>query len=90
MQDNDTTKGKQGTIDNRRLIESWKKEGKSNREMASLLGKVPQTSHKEIKRATVLQCLGQGRLQKDWQIFNKIATFFPILPGYFLSLCYNR
>ena len=26
MQDNDTTKGKQGTIDNRRLIEDWKKE----------------------------------------------------------------
>ena len=42
MQNNDTTKGKQGTIDNRRLIEGWKKGGKSNREMASLLGKTPQ------------------------------------------------
>ena len=48
MQDNDTTKAKQGTIDNHRLIEDWKKEGKSNREMASLLGKAPQTSHNEI------------------------------------------
>ena len=48
MQDNDTTKGKQGTIDNHRLIEDWKKEGKSNREMASLLGKAPQTIHNEI------------------------------------------
>ena len=64
MQNNDTTKGKQGTIDNRRLIESWKKEGKSNREMASLLGKTPQTIHKEIKRATVLQCLGKGGFKK--------------------------
>ncbi|HGP8390759.1 TPA: helix-turn-helix domain-containing protein, partial [Streptococcus pneumoniae] len=27
------------TIDSRRLIERWKKEGKSNREIASLLGK---------------------------------------------------
>ncbi|HGQ1266597.1 TPA: helix-turn-helix domain-containing protein, partial [Streptococcus pneumoniae] len=29
------------TIDSRRLIERWKKEGKSNREIASLLGKAP-------------------------------------------------
>ncbi|CAG5593910.1 IS1239, transposase, putative [Streptococcus pneumoniae] len=39
MQDNYTTKGKHLTIDSRRLIERWKKEGKSNREIASLLGK---------------------------------------------------
>ena len=62
MQGNDTTK--QGTIDSRRLIEGWKKGGKSNREMASLLGKTPQNIHKEIKRATVLQCLGKGRFKK--------------------------
>ncbi|VKW11005.1 transposase-like protein, IS1239 [Streptococcus pneumoniae] len=37
MQDNYTTKGKHLTIDSRRLIERWKKEGKSNREIASLL-----------------------------------------------------
>ncbi|HET2525934.1 TPA: helix-turn-helix domain-containing protein, partial [Streptococcus pneumoniae] len=53
MQDNYTTKGKHLTIDSRRLIERWKKEGKSNREIASLLGKVPQTIHTEIKRGTV-------------------------------------
>ncbi|WP_155449051.1 MULTISPECIES: helix-turn-helix domain-containing protein, partial [Streptococcus] len=40
MQDNYTTKGKHLTIDSRRLIERWKK-GKSNREIASLLGKAP-------------------------------------------------
>ena len=42
---------KRQTFDNRyrRLIERWKKEGKSNREIASLLGKVPQTIHTEIK-----------------------------------------
>ena len=40
------------------------KEGKSNREIASLLGKSPQTIHTEIKRETVLQCLGKGRFKK--------------------------
>ena len=50
------------TIDSRRLIERWKKEGKSNREIASLLGKAPQTIHTQIKRGTVLQCLKKGRL----------------------------
>ena len=59
MQDNYTTKGKHLTIDSRRLIERWKKEGKSNREVASLLGKAPQTIHTEIKRGTVRQCLGK-------------------------------
>ncbi|OZS32460.1 IS30 family transposase [Streptococcus pneumoniae] len=64
MQDNYTTKGKHLTIDSRRLIERWKKEGKSNRENASLLGKAPQTIHTEIKRGTVRQCLGKGRFKE--------------------------
>ena len=64
MQDNYTTKGKHLTIDSRRLIERWKKEGKSNREIASLLGKAPQTIHTEIKRGTVRQCLGKGRFKE--------------------------
>ena len=64
MQDNYTTKGKHLTIDSRRLIERWKKEGKSNREIASLLGKAPQTIHTEIKRGTVLQCVGKGRFKE--------------------------
>ncbi|WP_370658957.1 helix-turn-helix domain-containing protein, partial [Streptococcus pneumoniae] len=38
--------------------------GKSNREIASLLGKVPQTIHTEIKRRTVRQCLGKGRFKE--------------------------
>ena len=46
------------------LIERWKKEGKSNREIASLLGKAPQTIHTEIKRGTVRQCLGKGRFKE--------------------------
>ena len=53
-QDNYTAKAKHLTIDSRRLIERWKKR-KSNREIASLLGKTPQTIHTEIKRGTVLQ-----------------------------------
>ncbi|HHQ7672922.1 TPA: IS30 family transposase [Streptococcus pneumoniae] len=64
MQDNYTTKGKHLIIDSRRLIERWKKEGKSNREVASLLGKAPQTIHTEIKRGTVRQCLGKGRFKE--------------------------
>ena len=64
MQDNYTTKGKHLTIDSRRLIERWKKEGKSNREITSLLGKAPQTIHTEIKRGTVRQCLGKGRFKE--------------------------
>ncbi|CVV47060.1 TPA: IS30 family transposase [Streptococcus pneumoniae] len=64
MQDNYTTKTKHLTIDSRRLIERWKKEGKSNRENASLLGKAPQTIHTEIKRGTVRQCLGKGRFKE--------------------------
>ncbi|WP_152165543.1 helix-turn-helix domain-containing protein, partial [Streptococcus pneumoniae] len=64
MQDNYTTKAKHLTIDSRCLIERWKKEGKSNREIASLLGKVPQTIHTEIKRGTVRQCLGKGRFKE--------------------------
>ncbi|MDS5386760.1 IS30 family transposase [Streptococcus pneumoniae] len=63
-QDNYTTKAKHLTIDSRRLIERWKKEGKSNREIASLLGKAPQTIHTEIKRGTVRQCLGKGRFKE--------------------------
>ncbi|COT57055.1 transposase-like protein%2C IS1239 [Streptococcus pneumoniae] len=67
MQDNYTTKGKHLTIDSRRLIERWKKKGKSNREIASLLGKVPQTIHTEIKRGTLGQeiKLDQGTKGKD-------------------------
>ncbi|WP_150853190.1 helix-turn-helix domain-containing protein, partial [Streptococcus pseudopneumoniae] len=63
MQDNYTTKGKHLTIDSRRLIERWKK-GKSNREIASLLGKDPQTIYTEIKRGTVRKCLGKGRFKE--------------------------
>ena len=58
-----TTKAKHLTIDSRRLIERWKKR-KSNREIASLLGKTPQTIHTEIKRGTILQCVGKGRFKK--------------------------
>ena len=64
MQDNYTTKGKHLTIDSRRLIERWKKEGKSNREITSLLGKAPQTIHTEIKCGTVRKCLGKGRFKE--------------------------
>ncbi|ADM84712.1 Transposase-like protein, IS1239 [Streptococcus pneumoniae AP200] len=42
MQEHYTPKGKHLTIDNRRLIERWKNENKSNREIAGLLGKAPQ------------------------------------------------
>ena len=43
MQKHYTPKGKHLTMDNRRLIERWKNENMSNREIAGLLGKAPQT-----------------------------------------------
>ena len=64
MQNHYTTKGKQLTIHSCCLIERWKNEGKSNREIASLLGKAPQIIHNKIKRGTVLQCVGKGRFKK--------------------------
>ena len=64
MQINYTAKDKHLTIHSHRLIERWKLEGKSNREMVFLLGKAPQTIHNEIKHGTLLQCLGKGRFKK--------------------------
>ncbi|BAN93051.1 truncated IS1239 transposase [Streptococcus dysgalactiae subsp. equisimilis 167] len=49
MQDYYTPKGKQLTIHERQQIQRWKLEGRSNREIARLLGKAPQTIHNEIK-----------------------------------------
>ncbi|KXB43880.1 hypothetical protein HMPREF3188_01352, partial [Tissierellia bacterium KA00581] len=49
MHNNCNTKYKHLTIDLRKLIEKWKKERKSNREIASLLDKSPQTINNEIK-----------------------------------------
>ncbi|MEI4348020.1 IS30-like element ISSpn8 family transposase, partial [Streptococcus suis] len=60
MQEHYTPKGKHLTIDNRRLIERWKNENKSNREIAGLLGKAPQTIHNEVKRGTTLQQVRKG------------------------------
>ena len=55
MPDYYTPKGKHLTIADRRLIERWKQEDKSNREIAGLLGKAPQTINNEIKQGLVLQ-----------------------------------
>ncbi|NYS49863.1 IS30 family transposase, partial [Streptococcus danieliae] len=60
MQNNYTTKGKHLTIHDRRYIERWNKEGKSNREIARLLGRAPQTINNEIKRGQVLQQVRKG------------------------------
>ncbi|MEI4323241.1 helix-turn-helix domain-containing protein, partial [Streptococcus suis] len=64
MQEHYTPKGKHLTIDNRRLIERWKNENKSNREIAGLLGKAPQTIHNEVKRGTTLQQVRKGLYKK--------------------------
>jgi len=55
MQNHYTPKGKHLTMDNRRLIDLWKNENMSNREIAGLLGKAPQTINNEVKRGTTLQ-----------------------------------
>ena len=67
MQKYYTLKGKHLTIDNRRLIEKWKIEGKSNREIADLLGKAPQTINNEINRGTTLQQCEKGYIKRSIQ-----------------------
>ncbi|AXQ78268.1 IS30 family transposase [Streptococcus chenjunshii] len=64
MQDHYTPTGKHLTIADRRLIERWKQEGKSNREIAGLLGKAPQTINNEMKRGLVLQQVRKGKFEK--------------------------
>ena len=64
MQKHYTPKGKHLTIDNRRLIERWKNENMSNREIAGLLGKAPQTINNEVKRGTTLQQVRKGLYKK--------------------------
>lgn len=63
MQDYYTPKGKQLTIHERKQIQRWKLEGRSNREIARLLGKAPQTIHNEIKRGLVRQQVRKGKFE---------------------------
>lgn len=63
MQDNFNIKHKHLTIDLRKLIEKWKNEKKSNREIARLLGKNHQTINNEIKRGSVIQRTSNGKLK---------------------------
>ncbi|EHZ18098.1 putative transposase-IS1239 [Streptococcus pneumoniae GA13224] len=72
MQEHYTPKGKHLTIDNRRLIERWKNENKSNREIAGLLGKAPQTIHNEVKRGTTLLTSEKRAIQKG--LFCRLRT----------------
>ena len=58
-----TQKGKHLTIAKRRFIEKWKDEGKSNRQIALLLGKAPQTIHNDIKRELVRQQVRKGKFE---------------------------
>lgn len=80
MQEQYTHKGKHLTIDNRRLIERWKKEGKSNREIADLLGKAPQTINNEVIRALKF-ILGEHPILSitadNGSEFNRLAEVLP-------------
>lgn len=67
MYNNCNTKHKHLTIELRKLIEKWKKERKSNREIAKLLGKSPQTINNEIKRGSVIQRTSYGKLKKMYK-----------------------
>lgn len=66
MQHHYTLKGKHLTITERYLIERWKRDGKSNRQIAELLGKAPQTIHNEIKRETILQQVRKGKFERSY------------------------
>lgn len=52
------------TITERYLIKRWKREGQSNRQIARLLGKAPQTIYNDIKRGTILQQVRKGKFEK--------------------------
>ena len=62
MHNNCNTKHNHLTMDLRKLIEKWKKEGKSNREITRLLGKNYQTINNEIKRESVIQRTDKQRI----------------------------
>jgi transposase, IS30 family len=55
MQDNYTSKGKHLTSTERSLIEKWRKEKLSYRQIAKRLGRSPQTINTEVKRGLVQQ-----------------------------------
>ncbi|MHC5791835.1 helix-turn-helix domain-containing protein, partial [Streptococcus pyogenes] len=55
------------TIAERYFIEKWKSEGKSNRTIAGLLGKAPQTIHNEVKRGLVRQQIRRGKFEMIYQ-----------------------
>jgi IS30 family transposase len=65
MQKHYTPKGKHLTIDNRRLIERWKNENMSNREIAGLLGKAPQTINNEVNRGQPYNKCEKGCTKKS-------------------------
>ncbi|HEY0221440.1 MAG TPA: helix-turn-helix domain-containing protein [Lactovum miscens] len=54
MQDDSITKGKEITYAERQLIERWyNKEKLSNRQIAQLLNKAPQTTNNELRKGEV-------------------------------------
>ncbi|BAN92787.1 transposase [Streptococcus dysgalactiae subsp. equisimilis 167] len=73
MQDYYTPKGKQLTIHERQQIQRWKLEGRSNREIARLLGKAPQTIHNEIKRGLVRQQAALKESLKPFILLNMLS-----------------
>nr|WP_231698837.1 helix-turn-helix domain-containing protein [Parvimonas parva] len=76
MYNNCNTKHKHLTIDLRKLIEKWKKEGKSNREIARLLCKNHQTINNKIKRSTVIQRTTYEKLKKVYKVeFTQIIYY---------------
>ncbi|VRI22244.1 transposase-like protein, IS1239 [Streptococcus pneumoniae] len=76
MQEHYTPKGKHLTIDNRRLIERWKNENKSNREIAGLLGKAPQTIHNEVAPFKQMSCNIHS-----YAVLAIVSNSYPPLPG---------
>lgn len=63
MQENYNTKYKHLTKQDRYLIQKWKKQNKSNREIARLLGKSHQTINNEIKRGLVDLSFNGGKIE---------------------------
>lgn len=63
MQEHYTKKGKHLTSGERRLIERWKPEGRSHRQIAKLLGKAPQAINNEVKCGLIRQQVRKGKFE---------------------------
>lgn len=65
-----SVKGKHLTLKERTKIEVLKSEGYSNRQIANVLGRAPQTIHNEVKRGTIQQKRITKTIKKEYTYYD--------------------